>query len=224
MSSRSNAIRKNRGNGWTLSDASLGLSGSKDALVKLQDEYGQAMERFELKRGVRGSKAKHKTTAQWRAEMAQPLYQPITYPKVPDPTIGDRFDPKPYAEAAAKAAAGAVFKQMKGHRTQARKQASELEQQRKELTKLRAVVEQLQPLADMLKTLLEAVLGQPLALHTLQGQKQALEAAQGLVGAIRPKAKTTAVPAPTAPPPGAVGTGASAPHWQNPQPVAREAR
>jgi hypothetical protein len=181
---------KNRGNGWTLSDNALGLGGNKSSLSTLQDEYAAAMESFKLRRGIKGSKARHQTTAQWKGQMATPLERPITRPpvNVPEPTLADRFDPKSYAHAAAQAAAKetaeAVFKQMKPYQQQAKAQGKQLKEQGIELHKLRAMVEQLRPLADMLKALLEAVLGHPLALTSIQGQKEALEAANQLVGAM----------------------------------------
>lgn len=170
-----------RGNGWTLSDRELQLGGNKEALSKLQDEYAEAMKSFELRRGIRGSKAKHQTTAQWKGQMAHPLEKPIVKPKVPDPTVADRFDPKAYAKQAADAAAKAVFDQMKPHHQQAKAQAKQLREQSKEMHKLRGIVEQLQPLADMLKAILEALLGRPMNLDTLQGQKEAQTVVKSLL-------------------------------------------
>lgn len=172
-----------RGNGWTLSDVSLGLGGNKAALVKLQDEYAEAMKPLKLQRGRRRSKALHRTTAQWRAQMATPLDNKITRPKVevPDPKLGDRLDPKPYAEAAAKKAAqeaaSAVFKQMEPYRKQAQEQT-------KELGRLRTMVEHLEPLAELLKDILRALLGHEPNLNTLEGQKQAKKAIKSLKGVL----------------------------------------
>lgn len=185
-----------RGNGWTLSDVSLGLSGHKNALVKLQDEYAEAMKPQQLIRGRRGSKAKHQTTAQWKGQMAQPLEKPIVKPKVPDPTMADRFDPKAYAKQAADAAAKAVFDQMKPHHQQAKAQAKQLREQSKEMHKLRGIVEQLQPLADMLRALYEAVFGHPIDLNTLHGQKTAQEALKRVVEARKAQKVEQAPPAP----------------------------
>jgi hypothetical protein len=171
-----------RGNGWTLSDQTLGLGGNKAALVKLQDEYAEAMKPQQLTRGRRGSKATHQKTAEWRAQMARPLEKPIVKPRIPDPTVADHFDPKAYAKQAADAAARAVFDQMKKpHYQQARAQAKQLREQSKELHELRGMVEQLQPLADMLRVLYEALFGAPMDLDTLHGQQTAQEAIKRVI-------------------------------------------
>lgn len=185
-----------RGNGWTLSDQVLGLGGNKAALVKLQDEYAEAMKPQQLTRGLRGSKARHQTTAQWKGQMAQPLEKPIVKPKVPDPTMADRFDPKAYAKQAADAAAKAVFDQMKPHHQQAKAQAKQLREQSKEMHKLRGIVEQLQPLADMLRALYEAVFGHPIDLNTLHGQKTAQEALKRVIEARKAQKVEQATPEP----------------------------
>ena len=175
---------KNRGNGFTLSDESLKLGGGKSALVKLQDEYAEAMKPFDLRRGLHGTKASHEKTARWRAYMSQPGPK-VTRPKVPDPTLGNRIDPKTYAEQAAKAAAIAVLAQMKPYQRVA-------EEQSEKIAHLQVLVERLQPLAEMLKTLLEAVLRRPVSFDTLEGQKEALKAS---------KAIAEAFSEPAAPPP-----------------------
>jgi hypothetical protein len=170
-----------RGNGWTLSDQTLGLGGNKVALVKLQDEYAEAMKPQQLTRGRRGSKATHQKTAEWRAQMARPLEKSIVKPRIPDPTMADRFDPKAYAKQAADAAARAVFDQMKPHYQQAKAQAKQLREQSKELHELRGMVEHLQPLADMLRVLYEAVFGAPMDLNTIHGQQTAQEAIKRVI-------------------------------------------
>jgi hypothetical protein len=167
---------KGRGNGFTLSDRAIGLGGSKDALVKLQDEYAAAMKPFELQRGLRGSARTHQKTSVWAKQLAAPLDIEVTRPKVPDPSTQDHFNPKPYAEAAAKAAAAAVFKQMKPYRNQALAQAKQLAEQGQELSKLRLMVERLEPLAEILQRLVEALLGKPVNLHTLEGMEAATKA------------------------------------------------
>ncbi len=177
---------KERGNGWTLSDNALGLGGNKAALSQLQDEYAEAMKRFELRRGIKGSKANHRTTAQWKAQMAAPLEKPIVLPKVETPTLSDRIDIEAYGKRVATAAAQAVFGQMKPHHQQAKNQAKVIKAQGEELGKLRALVEQLQPLADMLRALLEAVLGRPIAMNTVQGQHEAQKAARMLLDIVSP--------------------------------------
>lgn len=161
---------KKRGNGFTLSDESLKLGGGKSALVKLQDEYAEAMKSFDLRRGLHGTKASHQKTARWRAYMSQPGPK-ITRPKVPEPTMGNRIDPKSYADEAAKAAAMAVLAQMKPYQRVA-------EEQSEKIAHLQVLVERLQPLAEMLKTLLEAVLRRPISFDTLEGQQEALKASK----------------------------------------------
>lgn len=172
---------KQRGNGWTLSDASLGLNGHRDALVKLQDDYAAAMKRFDLARGLKGSKRTHQKTSEWAKQMATPLDAAITRPKTPEPTTADRQDPKSYANAAAQAAAMQVFKQMKPYRDQAREQT-------KELTRLRAAVERLEPIAEIFQRLIEALLGKPVKLDTLEGMQSAMDAVSDLEAKRRPSA------------------------------------
>ncbi len=177
---------KERGNGWTLSDNALGLGGNKAALSQLQDEYAEAMKGFELRRGVKGSKATHRTTAQWKAQMAIPIDPPIVMPKAQTPTLSDRIDIEAYGKRVATAAAQAVFSQMKPHYQQAKNQAKQLKDQGEEIGKLRALAEQLQPLADMLRALLEAALGRPIAMNSVQGQQEAHKAARMLLDIVSP--------------------------------------
>lgn len=177
---------KKRGNGWTLSDRALGLGGNKAALSQLQDEYAEAMKGFELRRGIKGSKATHRTTAQWKAQMAIPIHPPIVKPAVDAPTVADHLDMHGYGKRMADAAAAAIFKQMKPHHQQAKEQAKVIKAQGEEMGKLRALVEQLQPLADMLRALLEAVLGRPIAMNTVQGQHEAQKAARMLLDMVSP--------------------------------------
>ena len=94
---RAGEVRTDRGNGWTLSDRVLGLGGGKDALVKLQDDYADAMERFALARGRRNSKAKHQTVAEWRRLMAEPMAA-ISVPKPPEAALADRIDIEGYGK------------------------------------------------------------------------------------------------------------------------------
>jgi hypothetical protein len=158
-----------RGNGWTLSDASLGLSGSKDALSKLQTEYASAMRRFELNRGLKGSKRTHQSTATWAKQMAQPLDQPILLPKTIEPTIADRINIEDYGKRATKAGAESIYRQMKPYRQQARAQSTELALLRKETSTLK-------PLADAFKRLVELLLGHAPDLGSLEGLKRVEEA------------------------------------------------
>lgn len=151
-----------RGNGWTLSESALGLGGSKNELAQLQDEYAKAMETFGLRRGLKGSKATHKKTAEWRAQMAVPIDSPVRKPRVDPPTLQDRLDPHAYAKRAADAAANAVFQQMKPHHQQ-------LKVVSQEARKLRSHLDRLQPLADAFKWLVEALLGHRPNFDTLDG-------------------------------------------------------
>jgi hypothetical protein len=200
---------KERGNGWTLSDSALGLGGNKAALSQLQDEYAEAMKGFELRRGIKGSKATHTTTAQWKGMMAEPIYPPIVIPKAEKPTLSDRIDIEAYGKRVGSAAAKAVFQQMKPYQQQAKTQGQQLKKQGEELHKLRTMVEQLQPLADMLKALLEAVLGRPIAFNTVKGQHEAMQAAKTMMAAFGPQAEAPAAPPPPEPPP-RIDTGKSA--------------
>lgn len=140
---RAGRVRTDRGNGWTLSDRVLGLGGGKDALVKLQDEYGAAMERFDLERGRRNSKAKHQTVAEWRRLMATPMAA-ITVPKPPEATLADRIDIEAYGKRTARAAAQEVFRQFKPLQMQAK----EVPKLRRQIAALLAEIAKLQPLID----------------------------------------------------------------------------
>ena len=148
---RAGVVHTDRGNGWTLSDNALGLGGSKDALALLQDEYGAAMERFALKRGRRHSKATHQSIAAWRHQMDQPLDKNIVLPKLEKPTLSDRIDIEAYGQRVAKAAAKAVFQQMKPYRQQALEQARQLKKQSAQIDELLAEVAQLKPLIEAYK-------------------------------------------------------------------------
>ena len=143
---RAGQTRTDRGNGWTLSDRVLGLGGSKDALVKLQDEYASAMERFALERGRRNSKAKHQTVAEWRRLMAEPM-SGITVPKPPEATMADRIDIEAYGKRVAKAAGQEVYRQFKPLQMQAK----EVPKLRRQIAELLALVAKLQPLIDAYK-------------------------------------------------------------------------
>lgn len=158
-----------RGNGWTLSDGVLGLGGSKDALSKLQDEYAEAMKRFELRRGIKGSKATHQTTAAWRKQMAKPLDQKIVIPKAIPPTLADRVHIEEYGARVAKAVTADVFKQMKPYHQQAKAQAIELSQ-------IRSKLAMLEPIAEMFKRFLEMLMGHPADLHSIEGIREAQKA------------------------------------------------
>lgn len=140
---RAGRVRKDRGNGWTLSDRVLGLGGGKDALVKLQDEYAVAMERFELERGRRNSKAKHQTVAEWRRLMAEPMAA-ITVPQPPEATLADRIDIDAYGKRTARAAAQEVFRQFKPLQMQAK----EVPKLRRQVAALLSELAKLQPLID----------------------------------------------------------------------------
>jgi len=143
---RAGEVNTDRGNGWTLSDSSLGLGGGKDALVKLQDEYGAAMERFALTRGRRHSKATHQTIAAWRHQMSEPL-PPVAITNPPPATMADRIDIEACGRRVAKAAAQEVFKQFKPMRDQAR----EVPKLRKQIEDLMAEVAQLRPIIEAYK-------------------------------------------------------------------------
>ncbi|MDP9123796.1 MAG: plasmid recombination protein, partial [Pseudomonadota bacterium] len=174
---RSGQVHTDRGNGWTLSDRVLGLGGTKDALVRLQDEYAVAMEPFALSRGRRNSKAKHQTVAEWRRLMAEPLAS-ITVPKPPEATLGDRIDIEAYGRRVAKATSQDVFRQFKPMQMQAK----EVPTLRRQIASLLAEVGKLQPLIDVYKgqkdflaKLLARLLGIEPDLTTQQGIAMTVE-------------------------------------------------
>lgn len=185
---------KQRGNGWTLSDRELRLGGNKDALSKLQDEYAEAMQGFELQRGIKGSKAKHQETSAWRKQMQQ-MNKELGKVKVitpPPASLTDRVNIEEYAKGIAKAATAETIKQLMPYVNEGKK-AKKLE---KDMAQLRTMVERLEPLANAFKTLMEAVLGHELHLNTVQGLKTALTAFNDLIAKLteRNAQKLEAVP------------------------------
>lgn len=175
---RAGVVRADRGNGWTLSDGSLGLGGSKDALSKLQDEYGAAMERFALTRGRRHSKARHETTAAWRHRMAEPL-PAMAVPKPPAATLADRIDIEAYGKRVAKATAQAMFKQSKPMHDQARevpKMRVQIEEMLAELARLRESIIALKGQRDFFAKALALILGFEPDLNTHHGMEKTVAA------------------------------------------------
>ena len=194
---RAGEVRADRGNGWTLSDSALGLGGGKDALVKLQDDYGAAMQRFDLTRGRRHSKAKHQTVAAWRKQMAEPL-PPIKVPKPPAATIADRFDMEAYGKKVAKAAAEEVFRQFKPLQQQAKAVPNlrkQIEEMLAEMAQLRESIAALKGQRDFFAKALALILGFEPDLNTQQGMTKTVAA----VKAARRQLKGEPEPAPEAP-------------------------
>lgn len=151
-----------RGNGWTLSDRVLKLGGGKDELVKLQDEYSTAMQKFSLRRGLRKSNAKHQKIEQWRKQMAVPIDTPIIKPRIDPPTSEDRKNVEAYAKRMADKSAQAVFEQMKPYHQKAKQQSIEL-------TRSRTLVEQFEPIVEIFKRMLMHLLGHQPSFNTLHG-------------------------------------------------------
>lgn len=178
---RKGELRTDRGNGWTLSDSALGLAGHCSELSVLQDEYAAAMERFKLRRGIKGSPAKHQTIAAWRKQMARPIDKPIDPPKAIEPTLADRFNIEDYGKRVAKAAHADVFKQMKPYHQQAKAQA-------KELAEIRSKLSILEPLAEAFKRFMELILGHAPNLHDMEQRSEALEAVAALARAHKKQA------------------------------------
>lgn len=184
---------KNRGNGWTLSDSALKLGGNKNQLSILQDEYAEAMKPFELERGLKNSKAKHKTTSQWIKEQKAletaiaEFREPIKYPSPPKPTMSDRLDVEGYGKKIAKETAKTIFQQMKPYKEGFIKQNKAFEEQKRELSRLSQTLEQLKPLAEAFKQLLSTLLGKEVELNTIKGQTDANAAFLALLELIKPK-------------------------------------
>lgn len=181
----------NRGNGWTLSDASIGLGGKRDELATLQTEYAAAMEKFGLVRGIRGSKATHQTTAAWRKQMAKPLDEKITVPSPIAATLGDRVNIEDYGKRVAKAAGADVYRQMKPYHQQAKAQGKSIKEKDEELRELRQRVSRLEPLADAFKQLVAMLVGREVSLDSLQGLETAMKAIRQLIRAVKPESSTT---------------------------------
>lgn len=175
-----------RGNGWTLSDAAIGLGGKRDELSTLQTEYAAAMAKFGLVRGIKGSKATHQTTAAWRKQMAKPLDEKITVPAPIAATLGDRVNIEDYGKRVAKAAGADVYRQMKPYHQQAKAQGKSIKEKDEELRELRRHVSRLKPLADAFKQLVAVLLGREVSLDSLQGLDAALKAIKQLIRAVKP--------------------------------------
>jgi hypothetical protein len=193
-----------RGNGWTLSDRELNLGGNKSALVELQDEYATAMATFALARGVRGSKATHRKTSEWRREQkrAEQL-TPVKVPQPPVATVGDRVNIEAYGARVAKETAASVIEQMKPYHAAALKASKERTQLAKEVKTLRDQVVKLGDLAEAFKAFLAALLGRAPNLDTIEGLHEATAAAASIVQQHRgtPQANPVQPPALPAVPP-----------------------
>lgn len=189
-----------RGNGWTLSDRELNLGGNKSALVELQDEYATAMATFALARGVRGSKATHKKTSEWRREQkrAEQL-KPVKVPQPPLATVSDRVNIEAYGARVAKETAASVIEQMKPYHAAALKGSKERVQLAKEVKTLRDQVARLSDLADAFRAFLAALLGHAPNLDTLQGIHEATTAAASIVQQHRGTPQASPVPPPAPP-------------------------
>jgi hypothetical protein len=170
-----------RGNGWTLSDSSIGLGGAKNELEKLQDDYSIAMQKFSLRRGIKGSKATHQTTAKWRRQMAKPLDEPVKIPKLEKPNAQDQKNIEAYGKRVADKAAKAVYEQMKPYHQQAKSRTAEVRS-------LRAIVERLEPIAEAFMRLLERLLGHSPRLDTIEGLNEAQQRINLLILENNPKA------------------------------------
>lgn len=169
-----------RGNGWTLSDSSIGLGGGKNELEKLQDEYSAAMQKFSLRRGIKGSKATHQTTEKWRKQMAKPLDEPVKIPRLEKPTAEDQKNIEAYGKRVADKAARSIFEQMKPYHQQAKSKTAEVKS-------LRAIVERLEPIAEAFMRLLERLLGHSPRLDTIEGLNEAQKQINLLIVASQPK-------------------------------------
>lgn len=198
--------KEGRGNGWTLSDRELRLGGNKDALVELQDEYAEAMAKFALARGVRGSKATHKKTSEWRREQKQAeRLKPVTVPTPPVATVGDRLNIEAYGERVAKATADSVMAQMRPYHAAALTATKERSRLAKEVKTLRDQVARLGDLTEMFKAFLAALLGHAPNFDTVKGVEEATAAAVSIVKQHRgtPTAAPVQPPAMPAMPPSA---------------------
>ena len=176
----------NRGNGWTLSDGILHLGGGKEELGKLQDQYGLAMQKFELRRGIKGSKATHQTTTKWRKQMARPIDEPVVIPRLEKPTAQDQKNIEAYGKRVADKAAHAIYAQMKPYHQQAKTH-------RAEMSRLRRMVERLEPLAEAFKRLLERLLGHPPMLDSIEGLNTAQARLNLLIASTLPKPQAAGV-------------------------------
>jgi len=168
-----------RGNGWTLSDSVLGLGGNKSALVKLQDQYSAAMQKFKLVRGIRGSKARHQTTAAWKGAMLAPMEKKIIKKSPDAATTMDRINIDAYAKRIADESAKAVYDQMKPYELKAKSQ-------QKELRRLKTMVDKLEPIAEVFKAFLTTLLGNSLNLNTVEGITRAQVALNRILQALIP--------------------------------------
>lgn len=169
-----------RGNGLTLSDSSIGLGGGKNELERLQDEYSAAMQKFSLRRGIKGSKATHQTTEKWRRQMTKPIDEPVKIPKLEKPTSHDLKNVEAYGKRVSDRAARAIFEQMKPYHQQAKSRTSEVKI-------LRAVVERLEPIAQAFMRLLERLLGHSPRLDTIEGLDEAQQRINLLIASSQPK-------------------------------------
>lgn len=201
---------KARGNGWTLSDRALGLGGSKDALTKLQDDYAAAMEPFGLRRGIKGSKATHQKTSEWRRQMAKPLDEPVVKPRTPKPGLAEAKEA--YGQRVADHMAKAIFDQMKPYQQQAKAQAKKLGEQANELAAMRVAMERLHAMAQTLAMLFELLVGKPVNVNDPKATAEALAEAHATIEATRAMKRAAKAAPPEAAPasPSTPGEGATA--------------
>ena len=171
-----------RGNGWTLSDSSIGLGGEKNELEKLQDEYSDAMKKFSLRRGLKGSKATHQSTAKWRKQMSKPIDDPIKIPRIEKPSIQDRINVEAYGKRVSDKSARAIYEQMKPYHQQAKVATAEVK-------KLREIVKKLEPIAEAFRRLIQKILGTSPRLDTLEGIFEAQNQINNLLNLTKPENK-----------------------------------
>ena len=192
--------KEGRGNGWTLSDRELRLGGNKDALVELQDEYAEAMAKFTLARGVRGSKTTHKKTSEWRREQKQAeRLKPVKVPTPPVATVGDRVNIEAYGARVAKDTADSVIAQMKPYYTAALTATKESSRLAKEIKTLRDQVARLGNLTEAFKNFLTQLLGHVPDFESIKGINEATAAAKSIVKQHRGTHKADPVPSPATP-------------------------
>jgi hypothetical protein len=90
------------------------LYGGGEKMAQWQDRYAEAVAHLGLERGIPGSTAEHQSIKKYYAQLNTPVKLPalqkLAPVVLPEPTMGDRVDPKRYAEAAVKTALEAQTK------------------------------------------------------------------------------------------------------------------
>lgn len=183
----------------TLSDRELGLGGKKEELSILQDEYGLAMKKYGLERGVKGSKATHQSTAEWRREQkrrAQIIEREKAKVKIPTPPkagFSDLVNLNEYAQQIAQTTAESVMDQMSDYvhlYLDERKKNFQLQAENKKSNRKLKLIE---PILSLFEEYLSYLIGKKIQLNSTESLNESMEALKQVVDGVK-EAQATQTP------------------------------